>query len=98
MLANLWPTQVLEARRTTAEAATTFSWLAPVYELWAHWVERAPRRRVLELADPRNGEAILEVATGTGVQLVALGKRNPAGRTVGVDFAACPSRMRRSIS
>ena len=81
-------TEVLEARRGTAEAARMFSWLAPVYELWAHWVERAPRQRVLERARPKNGETILEVATGTGVQLVALGKRNPAGRTVGVDFAS----------
>jgi len=82
-----WRSHVLEARRSTAAAAATFSWLAPVYELWARWVERAPRRRVLELARVRDGETVLEVATGTGVQLVELGRRNPHGRTVGVDFA-----------
>ena len=82
-----WRSEVIEARKSTAEAAVTFSWLAPVYELWARRVERRPRRRVLELARVRNGEAILEVASGTGVQLVELGRRNRSGRTVGVDFA-----------
>lgn len=77
----------IEARKTTAEAAATFSFLAPVYEWWAALVERAPRRRVLDLAAPRDGEAILEVATGTGVQLVELARRNLRGRTVGIDFA-----------
>jgi ubiquinone/menaquinone biosynthesis C-methylase UbiE len=64
-----------------------FSRLAPVYELWAWWVERAPRRRVLELACVKDSETVLEVATGTGVQFVALGRQNRSGRTVGVDFA-----------
>jgi ubiquinone/menaquinone biosynthesis C-methylase UbiE len=71
-----------------------FSRLAPVYEVWAGWVEAAPRRRVLELAHVKDGEAILEVATGTGVQLVALGRRNPSGRTVGLDFA--PGMVKRT--
>ena len=86
--------EVLEARTGVAEAAAKFSLLAPVYELWAGWVERRPRRRVLELAAVRNGEAVLEVATGTGVQLVALARRNPSGRTVGVEFAAGTARKK----
>jgi ubiquinone/menaquinone biosynthesis C-methylase UbiE len=80
--------EVLEARTSAADAAAKFSLLAPVYELWAGWVERLPRRRVLELAAVRDGESVLEVATGTGVQLVALARRNPSGRTVGVEFAS----------
>ncbi len=86
--------RVLEARNSTAHAVAAFSRLAPVYELWARWVEPAPRRRVLELARVQDGESVLEVATGTGVQLVALGQRNRLGRTVGVDFA--PGMVRRT--
>jgi ubiquinone/menaquinone biosynthesis C-methylase UbiE len=85
--ANSGPSTVLEARKTTTQAAARFSLLAPVYELWARWAEAQPRRRVLELASVKDGETILEVATGTGVQLVALGQRNPSGRTVGAEFA-----------
>ena len=40
--------------------------LAPVYELWARLTETRPRERVLELAAPRDGEDVLEVAVGTG--------------------------------
>jgi ubiquinone/menaquinone biosynthesis C-methylase UbiE len=35
----------------------------------------------------RDGEDVLEVATGTGVQLAELARRNPSGRTVGVELA-----------
>jgi ubiquinone/menaquinone biosynthesis C-methylase UbiE len=58
-----------------------------VYEAWARLTESRPRRRVLELAAVRDGEDALEVATGTGAQLVELALRNPTGRTVGVELA-----------
>ena len=61
--------------------------LAPVYEAWARATESKARRRVLELASVRPGEDVLEVATGTGVQLVRLARANPGGRTVGVEIS-----------
>jgi ubiquinone/menaquinone biosynthesis C-methylase UbiE len=45
------------------------------------------RRRVLELAAVRDGEDVLEVATGTGAQLVELARRNRSGTTVGVELS-----------
>ena len=45
------------------------------------------RSRDVELAEVRDGDAILEVASGTGAQLVALARHNPSGRTVGVELA-----------
>ena len=42
---------------------------------------------MLELADPGPAEDILEVAVGTGAQLVELALRNREGRTVGVELA-----------
>lgn len=53
--------------------------LAPVYELWARLTETRPRERVLELAAPRDGEDVLEVAVGTGTQFVELARRNRSG-------------------
>jgi ubiquinone/menaquinone biosynthesis C-methylase UbiE len=58
-----------------------------LYEAWARLTEARPRRRVLELAAVRDGEDVLEVATGTGAQLVELALRNPSGRTIGVELA-----------
>jgi ubiquinone/menaquinone biosynthesis C-methylase UbiE len=58
-----------------------------VYELWARLTESRARNRVLELAAVRPGEHLLEVATGTGVQLAQLARRNHGGRAVGVEFS-----------
>jgi ubiquinone/menaquinone biosynthesis C-methylase UbiE len=80
--------RVLEARRRDASwVSARYSRIAPVYERWARLTESRARRRVLELAAVRDGEAVLEVATGTGVQLLALARQNPSGRTVGVELA-----------
>jgi hypothetical protein len=40
--------------------------LASVYELWARVIKSRPCRRVLKLANMKNGEGIPEVAAGTG--------------------------------
>ena len=82
-----WRERVLEAKRPPEEIPRLYSRLAPVYELWARLAESKARRRVLELAAPKPGEDVLEVATGTGVQLVNLARRNPHGHTVGVELA-----------
>ena len=85
---NDWRSQVLEVNEPRAERViASYTRLAPLYELWARVTETRPRQRVLELAAPRDGEAVLEVATGTGAQLVELARRNPSGRTVGVELA-----------
>ena len=42
---------------------------------------------MLAVAEVHDGEAVLEVAVGTGKQLVQLARRNPGGRTVGVELA-----------
>lgn len=81
-----WRSRVLEAHQRT-EARDVYSRIAPVYELWAKLTESRARRRVLEAAAVRDGEDVLEVATGTGVQLVELARRNPKGTTMGVELA-----------
>ena len=85
--ASDWRSQVLEARGSEARTLATYSRLARVYELWARVTESRARRRVLDLAAIRDGEAVLEVATGTGAQITALARLNPSGRTVGVEPA-----------
>ena len=82
-----WRSQILEVRKDRNWDLAFYSRVAPLYELWAGLAEKKARRRVLELAGVRHGEAILEVAAGTGKQLAALARLNPRGRTVGVDLA-----------
>jgi ubiquinone/menaquinone biosynthesis C-methylase UbiE len=83
-----WRDLVLEAKDPPERVPRMYTRLAPVYEAWARATESKARRRVLELANVRPGEDVLEVATGTGVQLVRLARANPGGRTVGVEISA----------
>lgn len=82
-----WREEILEARDPLERVPGTYSRLAPVYEAWARVTESKARRRVLELADVRPGEQLLEVAVGTGVQLVRLAQANRGGHTVGVEVS-----------
>ncbi|MGH2984247.1 MAG: class I SAM-dependent methyltransferase [Solirubrobacterales bacterium] len=83
-----WRSQILEVNETRSQRVIgAYTKLAPVYELWARLTEARPRRRVLELAAPHDREAVLEVAIGTGAQLVELARRSPSGRVVGVELA-----------
>jgi demethylmenaquinone methyltransferase/2-methoxy-6-polyprenyl-1,4-benzoquinol methylase len=82
-----WRDLVLEAKDPPERVPRMYTRLAPVYEAWARATESKARRRVLELASVRPGEDVLEIATGTGVQLVRLARANPGGRTVGVEIS-----------
>jgi ubiquinone/menaquinone biosynthesis C-methylase UbiE len=82
-----WRELVLEAKHPPERVPRIYTRLAPVYEAWARATESQARRRVLELARVRAGEDVLEVATGTGVQLVRLARANSGGRTVGVEIS-----------
>jgi ubiquinone/menaquinone biosynthesis C-methylase UbiE len=85
--AGSWREDILEVKRPPEDVPATYSRLAPVYEVWARLTESRARRRVLELADPGPAEDVLEVATGTGAQLVQLARRNSGGRTIGVEVS-----------
>lgn len=94
-----WRERILEVKRPPEDVPATYSRLAPVYEIWARLTESRARKRVLELADPGPEEDVLEVATGTGAQLVELARRNPHGRTVGVEVAkGMLSKTRRRLA
>lgn len=83
-----WREQILEVHEErSGRVISAYDRVTPVYELWARLTETRPRRRVLELAAPRDGESVLEVAVGTGVQLVELARRNPTGNTVGLELS-----------
>ncbi|MBI3185211.1 MAG: methyltransferase domain-containing protein [Myxococcales bacterium] len=59
---------------------------APLYD-WVALLESGGRRRCLELAGISNGEAVLEVAVGTGLLFGRLLELNPGGRNVAADLS-----------
>jgi ubiquinone/menaquinone biosynthesis C-methylase UbiE len=83
---RVWRDEVLEVKRSSDKVPAMYTRLAPVYEAWARLTESKARRRVIELAAISSGEDLLEVATGTGVQLVRLAGANRGGHTMGVEL------------
>ncbi|MHB8878048.1 MAG: class I SAM-dependent methyltransferase [Myxococcaceae bacterium] len=89
------PDSTIPAGVRPERIASLYTRFAPFYDLWAGLEGRA-RRRSLELATIRDGEAALEVAVGTGLLFEQLLRANPTGRNVGVDLTgAMLARARR---
>jgi ubiquinone/menaquinone biosynthesis C-methylase UbiE len=79
--------EILEARLTHEEIVQKYNRIASIYDLFGILMESKARQRALEIADIRNGEKILEVALGTGLNFVELLKRNPQGWVEGIDIS-----------
>lgn len=88
----------LPARVPQTEIAAVYERVAGVYDIWGWLTESRARRRCLERAGVRDGEALLEVAVGTGLTLTELARCNPHGRSVGVDLTpGMLARARRRV-
>jgi ubiquinone/menaquinone biosynthesis C-methylase UbiE len=79
--------EILDARLTHEEIVQKYNRIAPVYDLFGILMESKARQRALEIAAIQNGEKILEVALGTGLNFVELMKRNPQGWVEGIDIS-----------
>lgn len=74
------------AKLTKPEVVEVYSATAPVYDLWGRLTETKARHKAMSFANIKNGEAVLEVAVGTGLTFLEILKANPAGENVGIDL------------
>jgi ubiquinone/menaquinone biosynthesis C-methylase UbiE len=83
-------------QREYAENAVkdAYSKVAWFYNFWSWLTESQAARKVVELADVKDGETILEVAVGTGVVFAELVRRNAHGLSEGLDVS--PSMLRKA--
>ena len=79
--------EILEARYTHEEIVRKYNWIAPIYDLFGILMESKARQRAIDMAAIKNGEKILEVAFGTGLNFVEILKRNPQGWVNGIDVS-----------
>lgn len=79
--------EILDARLTHEEIVQKYNLIAPIYDLFGILMESKAGQRALEIAAIQNGEKILEVALGTGLNFVELMKRNPQGWVEGIDIS-----------
>ena len=79
--------EILEARLSHDEIVHKYNRIASVYDMFGILMESRARRRALEVAAILNGEKILEVALGTGLNFAEVLNRNPQGWVEGVDVS-----------
>jgi len=79
--------EALEARIPQRDIGQLYDRAAGVYDLWGALTEVHARNRALDLAGIQDGERVLEVATGTGLALREIVRRNPHGRNFGIDLS-----------
>lgn len=61
--------------------------VAPLYDLWSKVTESKAAKCVLDLAQVKNQQQVLEIACGTGLVLEQIILKNPDGRNVGLDLS-----------
>jgi len=79
--------EILEARYTHGELVRKYDRIASVYDLFGILMTSKARQRALEMASIQNGEKVLEVALGTGLNFAEILKRNPHGCVQGIDVS-----------
>jgi len=79
--------QILKSRYNHEELIRKYNWIAPIYDIFALLMESKARRKALEMMNLQDGEKVLEVAIGTGLNLMEIVKRNPNGWVEGVDVS-----------
>ncbi|MGI9570351.1 MAG: class I SAM-dependent methyltransferase [Desulfobulbia bacterium] len=78
---------ILDARISQSQIGSMYDKIAPIYDIWGKLTESQARNRALELSEIKDGQAILEVAVGTGLAFYEIVKRNPNGKNIGIDLS-----------
>jgi ubiquinone/menaquinone biosynthesis C-methylase UbiE len=81
-------------RLSKKKVVAKYNVLCHIYDAFGLVMEAKARQRAMEIADIRNGESVLEVAVGTGLNFVEILKRNPSGWNEGLDI--CPMMVRKT--
>ncbi|NOZ08703.1 MAG: methyltransferase domain-containing protein [FCB group bacterium] len=79
--------RTLRRELDTKKTQQSYSRIAPLYDLWSKVTESKAARLVLELAEIKNRQEILEIACGTGIVLEQIILKNTDGRNVGLDLS-----------
>ena len=81
-------------RLSKKKVVAKYNVLCHIYDAFGLLMEAKARQRAMELADIRNGENVLEVAVGTGLNFVEILKQNPDGWNEGLDI--CPMMVKKT--
>jgi ubiquinone/menaquinone biosynthesis C-methylase UbiE len=68
------------------DIVAVYTLLATIYDIWTWLTESKSLHTALAIAAISDGEAVLEVAVGTGVVFRELLRQNPSGQNIGIDI------------
>ncbi len=80
--------QILKRANNPEQTQHNYNRVTWFYDFWGRVTEAKAARKVLELADIKDGMQIIETACGTGVVLEQILEQNPSGHTVGFDLSS----------
>jgi len=83
---------ILTRRFNAVKTAKSYNRLAAFYDLWGKLTETKAQEKVIELAEIKDHQCILDVGCGSGTLLKEAILKNPHGTNIGVDFS--PSMLR----
>jgi ubiquinone/menaquinone biosynthesis C-methylase UbiE len=79
--------EILHRELDPEKTKANFRRVAWFYDFWSWLTESEAAKHVIEFADINDGEAVIEVACGTGVVFEEIVKKNPHGTNIGVDLS-----------
>lgn len=88
------PVSIAQPSVSQKKMVQKYNLISPVYDIFGIVMESKARTRALEVSEITNGERILEVAVGTGLNFQEILKRNPDGWNDGIDI--CHRMLKRA--
>ncbi|HED38632.1 MAG TPA: methyltransferase domain-containing protein [Ignavibacteria bacterium] len=79
--------KVLDRKLDRTKTKKNYKNVVWFYDFWSWLTESEAAKYVIEFADIKENETILEVACGTGTVFEQIVKRNPIGKNIGIDLS-----------
>lgn len=77
----------ISCRISAGRTVQKYDFISPFYDVFGVIMESKARLRSLDLSEITNGERVLEVAVGTGLNFREVLRRNPGGWNDGIDIS-----------
>jgi len=79
--------EILNRKLDNRQTQKNYKNVAWFYNIWSQLTESRAAEKVIELAEIKDGERIIEIACGTGLVLKEILRRNPNGENLGIDLS-----------
>lgn len=79
--------KILKRQLNNEQTQKNYRRVAWFYNMWSALTESKAAEKVIELAQIKNGERIVEIACGTGLVFKEILKKNPNGFNLGIDLS-----------